>query len=204
MAAAPQLVLASALDIPLFEQSSHLPVFRFRGQVSHVRPSSVSAPLRIVVCREGYATPAFQGVHCVGASFHRNDETALRMADHLANIERLERMLPGSALHADGNDPSGRVGFRPVSPDKVPIVGQLYRADAIPQGRDLSGIERWPGLHVATGYGARGAVWAPLMAELLAAQINGDPLPIESDLAASVDPARFLARTVRERQFQAS
>ena len=50
---------------------------------------------------------------------------------------------------------------------------------------------RWPGLHVASGYGARGFVWAPLMAELLASQILGDPMPIENELAAAVDPARF-------------
>jgi tRNA 5-methylaminomethyl-2-thiouridine biosynthesis bifunctional protein len=33
-----------------------------------------------------------------------------------------------------------------------------------------------------------------LMAELLASQLEGEPLPIESELAATVDPARFLLR----------
>jgi tRNA 5-methylaminomethyl-2-thiouridine biosynthesis bifunctional protein len=32
------------------------------------------------------------------------------------------------------------------------------------------------------------------MAELLASQLNGDPLPLEAELAAIVDPARFLLR----------
>ena len=41
---------------------------------------------------------------------------------------------------------------------------------------------------------AIGLVWAPLMAELLACEIAGEPLPVEGDLAASVDPARFVAR----------
>jgi glycine/D-amino acid oxidase-like deaminating enzyme len=37
----------------------------------------------------------------------------------------------------------------------------------------------------------RGLVWAPLCAEILAAQLNGEPTPVERDLAAALDPARF-------------
>jgi tRNA 5-methylaminomethyl-2-thiouridine biosynthesis bifunctional protein len=114
--------------------------------------------------------------------------------DHTANLERLQRMLPGYCADATPENIGGRVGFRPVSPDKLPIIGQLYRAEARPQGRDFSAVERWPGLHVASGYGARGLVWSMLMAELLASQLEGEPLPLESELAATVDPARFLLR----------
>jgi tRNA 5-methylaminomethyl-2-thiouridine biosynthesis bifunctional protein len=103
-------------------------------------------------------------------------------------------MLPGYCAEATPESVDGRVGFRPVSPDKLPMLGQLYRPDARPQGRDFSAVERWPGLHVASGYGARGLVWSMLMAELLASQLEGEPLPLESDLAATVDPARFLLR----------
>ena len=53
---------------------------------------------------------------------------------------------------------------------------------------------RWPGLFVATGYGARGFVWAPLMAEFLASKLCGEPLPIGLELEAAVDPARFVWR----------
>lgn len=216
----PQVVLANATDIHALPVASHLPVFRFRGQVTHLPANAGDtnplAALAAVVCREGYVTPAAVGYHCVGASFHRGGESPLRPEDTAANLQRLERMLPGTsaayetraAAPADTTAPTdtrhalpGRVGFRPVSPDKIPIVGELYRADVMPQGRDLSAVARLPGLHVATGYGARGAVWAPLMAELLASQISGEPLPLESDLAGAVDPARFLARTVREREF---
>jgi tRNA 5-methylaminomethyl-2-thiouridine biosynthesis bifunctional protein len=103
-------------------------------------------------------------------------------------------MLPGYLAATQPAEVDGRVAFRPVSPDKLPIVGSMYRPDAIPQGRDLSAVGRWPGLYVASGYGARGLVWSVLMAELLASQIAGEPLPLESDLAAIVDPARFLLR----------
>lgn len=193
LASAPQLILAGATDIIRLPQAAHLPLFRFRGQVSHL-PAPADAPLHSVVCREGYATPAYNDKHCVGASFHRGGEPAMRDSDHAANLERLQRMLPGYCADATPESVGGRVGFRPVSPDKLPMLGQLYHPDARPQGRDFSAVERWPGLHVASGYGARGLVWSMLMAELLASQLEGEPLPLESDLAATVDPARFLLR----------
>jgi tRNA 5-methylaminomethyl-2-thiouridine biosynthesis bifunctional protein len=197
LATAPHLVLANAHDLLRLPQSAHLPLFRFRGQVTHLTPSvRTAATLRSVVCREGYVSPLYQGVHCVGASFHRGGDAALRESDHAANLQRLDDMLPGylGRIAADPARLAGRVGFRPVSPDKLPMLGQLQRPDATPQGRDLSAVERWPGLHVASGYGARGLVWSVLMAELLASLLNGDCLPLEADLAATVDPARFLLR----------
>ena len=196
LARASHLILASAHDLLRLPQTAHLPLFRFRGQVSHFS-APTDSPLRAVVCKEGYISPAYQGQHCVGASFHRGGEPALRDADHVANIERLRSMLPKYLPHlttAHAPQPDGKVGFRPVSPDKLPIVGTMYRPDATPQGRDLSAVERWPGLYVASGFGARGLVWSVLMGELLACQIHGDPLPLESELAATVDPARFLSR----------
>lgn len=202
---APVVLLANAVDIAQLSVASHLPIFRFRGQVSHLPagPEDPLAGLRSVVCRDGYVTPAHAGVHCVGASFHRGGEPPLRLEDSDANLERLERMLPGTRTAFDATRIGGRVGFRPVSPDKVPMVGELYRGDVLPQGRDLAAVERLPGLFVATGYGARGATWAPLMGELLASQLEGEVMPLEADLSGTVDPARFLARTVREREFAA-
>jgi tRNA 5-methylaminomethyl-2-thiouridine biosynthesis bifunctional protein len=192
------VVLAGATDILELEVARHLPLFRFRGQVTHL-PATALPGLQTVVCREGYLTPAQDGLHCVGASFHRGGTPALRNEDHQANLDRLERMLPGTAERWRHASLAGRVGFRPVSPDKLPIVGRLQTAEAQAQGRDLSMIPRLPGLFVATGYGARGLVWAPLMAEQLAAEICGEPLPVEADLAGAIDPARFVGRTMRER-----
>lgn len=189
------VVLAGALDIARLTPSAHLPLFRFRGQVSHL-PAGPLASLRCVVCREGYLTPAYAGCNSVGASFHRGGEAALRDMDHRANLARLESMLPGTMAAFDATSLGGRVGFRPVSPDKSPLLGALYPATARPQGRDLAAVERLPGLWVASGYGARGLVWAPLMAELLASQIAGDPLPLPADLVGAVDPARFARRNV--------
>ena len=59
-------------------------------------------------------------------------------------------------------------------------------------------VARAPGLYGLLGYASRGLTWAPLAAELLASQLDNDPLPMEADLVAALDPARFVVRTRRK------
>jgi tRNA 5-methylaminomethyl-2-thiouridine biosynthesis bifunctional protein len=42
-------------------------------------------------------------------------------------------------------------------------------------------------------------VWAPFAAELLASKLEGEPLPVESELAAALDPARFALKEHRRK-----
>ncbi len=182
------VVLANSHGMLSLPQAAQLPVRCFRGQVTHV-PSSADAPPRCVVCRDGYLTPPIDGWRCVGATFQRSRDTSIAAADHEANLARMEGMLPGATGSIDVAALGGRAGLRPVSPDKLPMLGALPRTDA--RGDNIEEWPRWPGLFVASGYGARGLVWSHLMAELLASRLCGEPAPIEADLAVAVDPARF-------------
>ena len=185
------VVLAHAHGIRTLPQAAHLPLRCFRGQVSHLPESQLAGLPRSVVCREGYLAPPHKGIAGLGATFQRSHERLATVDDHAANLNRLTAMLPEWSGRFVPSELAGRVGLRPVSPDKLPMLGALPLPTCEP--RPLAHVEwpRWPGLHVATGYGARGFVWAPLMAELLASQITDTPLPVELELAAAVDPARF-------------
>ncbi|WP_291994276.1 FAD-dependent 5-carboxymethylaminomethyl-2-thiouridine(34) oxidoreductase MnmC [Candidatus Accumulibacter sp. ACC003] len=197
IAEAPVLVVANASGARRFAVTAHLPLRAARGQVSHLGAAAASAPA-IVVCRLGYVTPAIDGVRCVGATFRiDDDETALRDTDHAENLAKLDFILPGygSALAASKLD--GRVGFRPLSPDRLPMIGAVGDASAIDAdapARPLAEMPRVPGLYVINGFGARGIVWSALAGELLACQIAGEPLPLVDELVSAVDPGRFLLR----------
>jgi tRNA 5-methylaminomethyl-2-thiouridine biosynthesis bifunctional protein len=52
-------------------------------------------------------------------------------------------------------------------------------------------------LYAACAYGSRGLTFAALAAELIAAHIEGEPLPLERDLVHALDPARVLLRRLR-------
>jgi tRNA 5-methylaminomethyl-2-thiouridine biosynthesis bifunctional protein len=185
------LGLATTLGLPTW------PLQRTRGQITQW--SGPPSALRHPVAGDGYALPLPGGGVLCGATRQSDDEDPqLRQADHVHNLQRLQR-LTGLLAPAGFEGLGGRVGWRLHSPDRLPLAGALpawpwpagQRAD---QARLLP---RRQGLFVLTGLGARGLTLAPLMADLVAAQATGTPWPVEQDLADAVDPARWLVRQTR-------
>ena len=86
-----------------------------------------------------------------------------------------------------------------MAPDRLPLVGHLPDVEAAGGLERLRDVPRHPGLYALLGYASRGLIWAPLAAELLAAQLDGEPLPLEATLVDALDPARFVLRARRTR-----
>lgn len=199
IAEAPVVILATGCETLRIEGAMRLPLKRVRGQVSLLRTHGRRA-LSCVVTQRGYATPALDGWHCTGASFDEHDDTIeLKEADHADNLGRLDAMLPGFSDQHDARTLAGRVGFRSVSPDKRPLIGALpcSPAPGASVATTLWRSERLPGILIANGFGARGLVWSALSAELIAASLEAEPLPLEAELVDALDPARFMVRGSR-------
>ena len=197
LAEAPILVMTSGAAAPRFEQFAWLPQRSGRGQVSHL-PASVGQPLNTVLFQIGYAIPEIDGTQLIGASLsYEDDETSEREADHRDNLARLRLTLPDFAAGLDPSTLHGRVGFRPMSPDRMPIVGAVPDTMTARPNTRLHNIPRQPGLWCVQGFGARGIVWSALMADLLVSQLEGEPLPLERDLVDALDPGRFLIKAAR-------
>lgn len=198
IARAPVAILANGVGINAVPQARTLPVRSARGQVAHL-PTLAHGP-KVVVCRLGYVSPAIDGIVSAGATFNvDDDDTQLRASDHRENLAKLEFILPGYPAQLDpAAPPEGRVGFRPASPDRLPMVGAVPSVDAVDRATALADIPRHPGLHAVSGFGARGLVWAALVAEMLASTLDGEPVPLERDLIDAIDPARYLLRPVRK------
>lgn len=197
IAAAPVAILAAGVGVRDLDAASALPVVSARGQVSLLPAGADSAP-RVVVCRGGYVSPAVDGQRCAGATFDVDDEDSTpRARDHADNLAKLEAMLPGYTRALDVGTLAGRVGFRPASPDRLPMAGALPVATTPTPRSTVADLPRHPGLHVLSGFGARGLVWSALVAETLASALDGDPLPIERDLWEALDPGRFVLRPPR-------
>jgi tRNA 5-methylaminomethyl-2-thiouridine biosynthesis bifunctional protein len=85
----------------------------------------------------------------------------------------------------------------------MPLIGAMPDVDAARaqrsrlSGAQLTDLPRCPGLYCASAYASRGLIWAALAGELLASLIEGEPLPLEGDLADALDPGRFVLRQVR-------
>ncbi|GAB2182225.1 bifunctional tRNA (5-methylaminomethyl-2-thiouridine)(34)-methyltransferase MnmD/FAD-dependent 5-carboxymethylaminomethyl-2-thiouridine(34) oxidoreductase MnmC [Denitratisoma sp. agr-D3] len=206
LASAPQVILASAHET--LSLVPELPLSKVRGQVSIASTAAQGGAipaLKAALCGNGYLTPALDGRHCFGATFDFNDDDPHPRAEgHVTNLDHLRALLPGIDLSAfDPQDMEGRVGFRTATPDRLPLVGPLpdtaaFLADPLRREAQLAEVPRQPGLHCLVGLGSRGMVWAPLAAELLASRLDGDPLPLERELADALDPSRFLLRSQRK------
>ncbi|WP_206999906.1 bifunctional tRNA (5-methylaminomethyl-2-thiouridine)(34)-methyltransferase MnmD/FAD-dependent 5-carboxymethylaminomethyl-2-thiouridine(34) oxidoreductase MnmC [Trinickia mobilis] len=206
IASAPIVVVANACDAARAADLRHAPTRIVRGQLT-LLPARVASGLRVPLIGEGYAVPLADGFTLTGATYEVDDaDRAMRVSGHAENLERLALMMPGVANELATSDPGtleGRVAFRCVTSDRLPMAGAL--ADEAAASRNAAALRgAWPldlpraaGLYGAFAYGSRGLVWATLAAELIASQIEGEPWPIERDLAESIDPARYLLRALR-------
>ena len=202
IAAAPLLVLANANDMTRLAPIAQ-PLQRIRGQVSYLPGGELGAP-RIVLTGAGYVLPATDGVVVTGSTYDRgNDDPEPQAQGHEANLLRLAQLLPQARVAADASKLEGAVGFRCIAPDHLPLIGAMPDVDAARlrktalSGAQLSDLPRCPGLYCASGYASRGLVWAALAGELLASLIEGEPLPLEGDLADALDPGRFVLKQAR-------
>ncbi|WLI89561.1 FAD-dependent 5-carboxymethylaminomethyl-2-thiouridine(34) oxidoreductase MnmC [Massilia sp. R2A-15] len=193
IARAPIVIVAAGAG--QLAQTAALPLDRVRGQVTHLAPEALP-DLGLVLCREAYVTPVSGGVKSAGASYDDDDDPALRASSQLENLDKVRSMLADPELAQDA-PLAGRVGFRSVAPDRLPLVGALPEPDFALGAERLRELPRQPGLYGLLGYASRGLTWAPLAAELLAAALEHEPLPLEAKLAEALDPGRFLLRARR-------
>ena len=115
----------------------------------------------------------------VGSTFERDEDrlplTAREVEQaHGANHERLLALAPqqGAALAAAFGQAQGWTGVRCAAPNHLPVVTPLDESASL-----------W----ACTAMGARGLTLAPLCAQLLAARLHGEPLPLDSRLARAMD-----------------
>ncbi len=173
------LVLCTGHALP--QQASELPLNVIRGQVSHIKAEGLAA-LKTVVCHQGYITPQDDGYakeSCIGATFDRdaykhNPEPELKTADDVFNLDLVNTVLKQPSWFADATVTSAKAAFRTTAPDHLPVAGKL--AD---------------GTYMLGALGARGLLFAPLLAEYLAARLCDEPEPLSLQQQQMLSPCRF-------------
>ncbi|MBU2225857.1 MAG: tRNA 5-methylaminomethyl-2-thiouridine synthase, partial [Gammaproteobacteria bacterium] len=94
--------------------------------------------------------------------------------DNFENLALVNRVLQQPAWFTDAKVISAKAGVRATIPDHLPLAGELEK-----QAWGLGGL------------GARGLLFAPLLAEHLAARICAEPTPLADTQARLVAPLRF-------------
>ncbi len=214
--AADIVVIAAGDGIQQLQQSQPLPITIARGQISLLTASEQSKRLKCAVCHQGYLLPAVDNQHVVGASYGVNDhDTRIRKEDRQHNLMQLKARQSDFFESINTNQHGKeRVGLRATTQDRLPLVGAIpdhhayikdyaklchgQRPTSYPAPRHLDG------LYVLGGLSSRGITSALLSAELLACQVNGEPLPLPQALVNALNPARFLVRDLKRGKQRAS
>jgi tRNA 5-methylaminomethyl-2-thiouridine biosynthesis bifunctional protein len=127
--------------------------------------------------------PQSDGMRWFAGSTFELDATHIAniAAQHAANHARLHSLLPPVAAALSEAFARGEVrhwsNTRCVTRDRLPLVGPLMAQPLC-------------SLWICAGMGSRGLSFSALCAELLAARMGNEPLPLEASLARSLDVAR--------------
>jgi len=118
----------------------------------------------------------------MGSTYQPGWQTERSAQDnHLLNFEHLQQLLPPLARLLEGHFKKGEVqswkGTRCVAADRLPLVGALKDSAA-------------PGLWLCAAMGSRGLSFSVLCAELLAARMGAEPLPVSARMARSLNALR--------------
>ena len=191
LAQAPLVVLAAGFASRALS-GERLPLRPLRGQISWaVQDAALEAALPpFPVNGEGNLVshiPLDDGRRAwhLGSTFERGIDTLPPTAEeraqaHAANRQRLSGLLPTLAPTFDAYWPEVQAwaAVRCTAPDRLPVVGPLDSASL-------------PGLWACTAMGARGLSLSLLCAELLAARLHNEPLPLDAKLAQALAVERL-------------
>ncbi|QIL88826.1 bifunctional tRNA (5-methylaminomethyl-2-thiouridine)(34)-methyltransferase MnmD/FAD-dependent 5-carboxymethylaminomethyl-2-thiouridine(34) oxidoreductase MnmC [Microbulbifer sp. SH-1] len=208
------IILCSANFNRQFPNTAPLPLQPIRGQVSFARATPVSQALNIALCGEGYIAPAAPvsepdktPQHSFGATFKlKQTDLEIREEEHQENLATLASLLPQIAESLSHQQLRGRTALRAATPDYLPMAGpvaewaQLENTyGALRKNRKQRIDRRTPyqqNLYVLAGLGSRGFTYAPLAAEVLAAWISKEVMPVSEDLVKALHPMRFAIRNL--------
>ncbi|MBD1583627.1 bifunctional tRNA (5-methylaminomethyl-2-thiouridine)(34)-methyltransferase MnmD/FAD-dependent 5-carboxymethylaminomethyl-2-thiouridine(34) oxidoreductase MnmC [Pseudoalteromonas sp. S16_S37] len=189
-----------------FEQTQSIGLQGVRGQVSHVQAGNVSSELKTVLCHKGYFTPALDGLHCMGATFDKDSKSrAVTEQDNITNRAQLDKFYAHTEFAQSLGDITGaKAAVRCCFADHLPMLGQ------VPEQHDLTSAYKnlrkgkyygfgesqqpFEGLHIVTGFGARGLCSAPLATEHLVASLCNEPRPFSERIHQAIHPNRFIVR----------
>ena len=203
------VVVATANDLKKISQCQHIPYKPVRGQITQLAQDAHQIPdINTVLCAEGYISPSMNNQFCFGASFDTQNQTLdITKDDHQQNLDRLRTQFPGIINdNITPDDCTGRTALRCTTPDYMPLLGPipvyedfLERFTLLRKNAKSSIAHSgsyYPNLYLSAGYGSRGLAYTPLCAEILAAQINNEPMPVSRSMQTALNPARFIVRNL--------
>ena len=192
------VILATGYEQNLLIQNlSSLPLIPKSGQIDIINNTG----LKNIYIDTNYFVPIENNQLLIGATFRNSG-----IPETLPKIEDYQKNLIGLPIPNKLNFPlSSRVSTRCMTPDHLPIIGQLpdfnhfcgnYK-ESVNKGVVLNKMPNcpyYPGLYIATGFGSKGLSGALPAAQIIRALLCGHSLPVDTKIYQALHPARFKIR----------
>lgn len=184
------LIVCAGHQLPNLDLTGAPDITPRLGQIE-CAPLAASKPNAIT--DGGYCVEAF-GDLVFGSTFQPADgppqTSPAAREDNLANLARLRPDIDANSLLPAL---TSRAAIRATTQDRLPFAGPLPQIQKKPDENPAS----MHSIQLIGGLGARGFLWAPLLAEIIVARAFSEPLPVETSVAAALDPDRFRQRAAR-------
>ena len=175
------VVIGAGVGAIEFEQTKSIPFSTVRGQIAEAKATVATKKLKTNICYGGYCSPADEYIHVIGSTFQPwLSDTDIREEDNKDIIENLEYHVP--ALSAETEVTGARAALRVATKDRFPVIGQIPDYD---------------NLYISAGHGSHGLISSALAAEIIAAQIGGNVVPVPKSVLKELSPQRFIDRAAR-------
>ena len=202
------LVIASGNNINDYNLGMHFPVASIRGQVAELYKNTESINIKTAINSDVYITPALHGRHYLGATYSRNNYNIdIEPEDNKELLESFDRIDDG--IFSNKSISGSWVGFRPMAKDRVAIVGavpdeEFFKEEYADINHGRKNKVYRPaiylnGLYISTAHGSRGFTSSFLSAEIVAAQIVGEPVPVSKPILDYLQPSRFTVNDLKRR-----
>lgn len=201
------VVLACGAALTQFAPAQFLPIELSRGQIEWGQGPALTRAL----VRGSYVSP-FEAGLLFGATFDKVDSAeapAVGAEARARNIAAIAELAPELAAAINVDTLQSRAALRATTPDRAPIAGLLPDAEkwraqyaGLAQGRRIETDLAPPshaGVYVIGGLGARGLTFAPLLGEIIASEMCGEPPLLQQLARDAIHPARFLHRALKRR-----
>ncbi len=169
---APHVVIAAGAWSPAIEGIPHVPVEPVKGQLIAIR--TPAALHHAVAGAHDYLVPRADGTIVVGSTMEHVGFDAEPTAAGAATLrDNLRKFSP--SIESNATVQSAWAGLRPMTPDRLPIIGAFESA---------------PRILFACGHGRNGVLLAPFTASAIASILLAEPP--QNDLSP-FSPTRFSA-----------
>jgi len=202
------LIIANGTGINDLGLPIHFPIETVRGQAIALTANADSEKITKAVNSAFYITPAIAGKHYVGGTYSReNKSVAISADDNRELFEAVDAMFPAVFTRQDCCD--AWAGLRTMSKDRVAVVGTVPDPYFFNQeyadichgkvDKEYQPARYLENLYVSAAHGSRGFTSSFIAAEIVAALIQGEPLPVSKNVLDYICPSRFIVNDLKRR-----